>query len=72
MVPTDPEKPGKPGKTNLFYQSQGKVKEKIQELIKVREKSGIFFIPKAVYIYFLSFLRMINFFLVYFLRRGLS
>ena len=35
--------------------------------IKVREKSGVFFILKAVCIYFLPFLRMINFFLVNFL-----
>ena len=41
--------------------------EKLTNFIKVREKSGIFFILKAVYIYFLSFLRMINFFLAYFL-----
>ena len=41
--------------------------EKSTNFIKVREKSGIFFILKAVYIYFLSFLRMINFFLAYFL-----
>ena len=41
--------------------------EKSTNFIKVREKSWIFFILKAVCIYFLSFLRMINFFLVYFL-----
>ena len=41
--------------------------EKPTNFIKVREKSWIFFILKAVCIYFLSFLRMINFFLVYFL-----
>ena len=41
--------------------------EKSTNFIKVREKSGIFFILKAVCIYFLSFLRMINFFLAYFL-----
>ena len=41
--------------------------EKSTNFIKVREKSWLFFILKAVCIYFLSFLRMINFFLVYFL-----
>ena len=41
--------------------------EKSTNFIKVMEKSGIFFILKAVCIYFLSFLRMINIFLVYFL-----
>ena len=35
--------------------------EKSTNFIKVREKSGIFFILKAVCIYFLSFLRMIFF-----------
>ena len=41
--------------------------EKSTNVIKVREKSAIFFILKAVCIYFFSFLRMINFFLAYFL-----
>ena len=40
--------------------------EKSTNFIKVREKSGIFFILKAVCIYFLSFLRMIFFFLLIF------
>ena len=49
----DPGKPGKPWKINQFYQSQGKVRD--------------FFILKAVCMYFLSFLRMINFFFFVFL-----
>ena len=40
--------------------------EKSTNFIKVKEKSGIFFILKAVCIYFLSFLRMIFFFLLIF------
>ena len=55
---TDPGKPGKPRKINQFYQSQGKV-------------GNFFFILKVVCIYFLSFLRMINFLLVYFLHVNL-
>ena len=47
----DPGKPGKPWKINQFYQSQGKVRD--------------FFILKAVCMYFLSFLRMINFFFLF-------
>ena len=54
-LPTGPGKPGKPWKTNQFYLSQGELREKIQELMRVREKSGIFFIMKAVHICFLSF-----------------
>ena len=41
--------------------------EKSKKFSGVREKSWSFFILKAVCIYFLSFLRMINFFLAYFL-----
>ena len=52
MVLTDPGKPGKPWKVNQFYRSQGKVRD--------------FFILKTVCIYFLSFLRMIIFFLLIF------
>ena len=48
-----------------------RVLENLENLEKatnfIRDKSGIFFILKAVCIYFLSFLRMINFFLAYFL-----
>ena len=41
--------------------------EKSTNFIKVREKSGIFLYWRLCALYFLSFLRMINFFLAYFL-----
>ena len=63
-LPTGPGKPGKPWKTNQFYLSQGELREKIQELMRVREKSGIFFIMKAVRICFLSFFFSCLFFLM--------
>ena len=59
-------------KNQPILTKSGKSQRKIQELMKVKEKLQIFFILKAVCIYFLSFLRMINFFLVYFLEGGQS
>ena len=55
--------------------SFNKVREKSEKnsgIDESQEKLQIFFILKAVCIYFLSFLRMINFFLVYFLEGGQS
>ena len=59
-------------KNQPILTKSGKSQRKIQELMKVKEKLQIFFILKAVCIHFLSFLRMINFFLVYFLEGGQS
>ena len=67
-VPTDP---GKPWKTNQFYQSQGKVGMKFRNWWKL-EKSGIFFYTEGYVHYFLSFLRIIIFFLFIFLMEGVK